>query len=93
MATPVHLRKWRVSADYLTDMDKRDEPMAPTQIADLEILLKDIPAGAWVAISSNRDHVVSFGADMREVLREAQEKGETDPLIFKVPEQQEALLL
>jgi hypothetical protein len=67
--------------------------MAVVQVPDIEKLLKGVPPGAWVAISGERDRVVSFGADMREVLKEARENGEQDPLIFKVPEQQEALLL
>jgi hypothetical protein len=67
--------------------------MGPIQIPDIEALAKDLPPGAWVAVSASRDRVVSFGADVREVLQAAHEKGEDDPLIFKVPEQQGALLL
>jgi len=70
------------------------ESMAtPTAFLNLSDLLKDIPAGAWVAISHSRDRVVSYGADMREVLQEARKQGEAEPYIVRVPEQQGALLL
>lgn len=60
---------------------------------DFGALLKDIPRGAWVAVSSDQTRVVTFGADMREVLEEAHEKGEPDPIILRVPEAQSALML
>lgn len=67
--------------------------MAIIPIPDLQALLKDIPPGAWVAISKDRDRVVAFGAEMREVLEEAARRGEREPLIYRVPEHQEALIL
>jgi hypothetical protein len=36
---------------------------------------------------------VAYGADMREVLEEARELGEQDPIIFRIPESESALIL
>jgi hypothetical protein len=78
---------------HLMKVEEREELMAPTPALDLDALLKGIPAGAWVAISSDRDHVIGYGPDMRDVLQEARDKGEGDPLILKVPDQNGTLLL
>lgn len=56
---------------------------------DLRDLLKDIPAGAWVAVEQYR--VIAYGADMQQVLAEARQKGAREPLILKVPDRQETL--
>jgi hypothetical protein len=56
-------------------------------------LLKSIPRGAWVAVASDQERVVAYGADMREVLEEARELGEQDPIIFRIPESESALIL
>ena len=55
-------------------------------IADLDELLKDIPSGAWVAISEEKHIVVSYGADAQEVLKQAKERGEKSPLLVRVPD-------
>jgi hypothetical protein len=66
----------------------------PTQEAvDLTELLKGIPRGAWVAISSRHEKVVAFGAELRAVLEEAKQKGEGDPLVTRVPESASSLML
>lgn len=49
------------------------------------VLLKDIPAGAWVALSADNRLVLAAGADMRAVLLEAQKAGEADPIMLRVP--------
>jgi hypothetical protein len=56
-------------------------------------LLDGIPPGAWVAISEDHNRIVAYGADMRQVLSDAREKGEQRPLIVRVPERQGTLLL
>ncbi len=56
-------------------------------------LLKDIPRGAWVAISSQHEKVVAFGSELRAVLDEAKTKGERDPLITRGPESTSAMML
>ena len=58
-----------------------------TAVVDLASLVKDIPAGAWVAISERENKVLAFGIDAQAVYHEAKEKGETQPLITRVPEQ------
>jgi hypothetical protein len=62
-------------------------------IADLENLLKDIPTGAWVAISERQHIVVAYGPDAQKVLSDAHEKGEGHPLIVRVPEHAAAMFL
>ncbi len=66
--------------------------MAAT-IADLSELLKNIPAGAWVAISEKQHKAIAFGVDAQAVLNEAQEKGEMLPLMVRVPDQNSAMFL
>ncbi len=56
-------------------------------------LLKGVPCGAWVAISTDRKHVIVYGADMRKVLEEAKKKGEPNPIILRIPQAAGALLL
>lgn len=58
---------------------------------NLSDILKDIPAGAWVALEQYR--VVAYGADMQQVLAEARRKGVPNPLIVKAPERQETMFL
>ncbi len=68
-----------------------------TSAADLSDLLKGVPSGAWVAISESRQVVMAYGPDAQEVLREAQERGEEQPLILRVilrvPDQVAAMFL
>ena len=60
---------------------------------DLSMLLKDIPLGAWVAVSQDGQRVVAFGADVRTVLEEAIDKGERDPIMLRIPENSTSLFL
>ena len=60
---------------------------------DLTTLLKDIPKGAWVAISDDNQSVVTFGADMRVVLEDAKKKGVQKPLIVRNPLELASLIL
>jgi hypothetical protein len=64
-----------------------------TAVLDLVGLLKDIPLGAWVAISEAENKVLSFGLDPQAVLDEARDKGEPHPLIVKVPDQSISMFL
>jgi len=57
-----------------------------TLVANLADLLKDIPAGAWVAISEQQHKAIAHGADARSVLMEARGKGERLPLMLRVSE-------
>ena len=60
---------------------------------NLAALLKDVPRGAWVAISEDRQSVVTYGPDMRDVLEKARQMGEPNAIIVRVPETAGSLLL
>lgn len=60
---------------------------------DLARLLKGIPRGAWVAISSKTQTVLAYGSDMRNVLQQANQKGDPHPIITRVPEGSAVMLL
>jgi hypothetical protein len=57
-----------------------------TPVADIYELVKDIPAGAWVAISEKRHQVLAYGPDAQVVLTQARTEGEEVPLIVRVPD-------
>ena len=67
--------------------------MATVPSLDLAKVLEGVPRGAWVAISEEKEEVITYGADMRTVLEEARRLGEKDPLITRVPESNTTLLL
>ena len=60
---------------------------------DLGKLLKDIPPGAWVAISRMSGAVLAYSADMQSAIEQAKAKGEDQPVIIRVPDVQAALLV
>lgn len=49
------------------------------------VLLKNIPGGSWVALSSDNRWILALGQDMRMVLNEARKSGEHDPILLRVP--------
>ena len=67
--------------------------MSTLPALNLSKILEGVPRGAWVAISEENQTVVAYGSDMRAVLKEAKDKGEPDPLITRVPEQNTLLAL
>ena len=71
-----------------TQMD--DSALASIDLSDL---LKGVPRGAWVAISSDNERVIAFGSDIRAVIAESKKKGEDDPLITRAPESVSTLML
>jgi hypothetical protein len=64
-----------------------------TTVADLPELLKGIPPGAWVAISESQNKALAYGVDPQVVFDEAQQKGEAQPLMVRVPDQHMAMFL
>jgi hypothetical protein len=60
---------------------------------DVSAMLKGIPEGAWVAISELNHEVIAYAADLQTALSLAHERGESNPLILRVPERTGALLL
>ena len=47
--------------------------------------LRDAPPDGWVAFSGDEERVVAYGASYDKVVAKAEEKGEPDPVIVKVP--------
>lgn len=67
--------------------------MAPVPAIDLVELLKDLPRGAWVAISRAHARVLAVGSDIRAVQQQAISRGEHDPLMVRVPETTTSVML
>jgi hypothetical protein len=71
---------------------EREETLATT-VTDLPELLKGFPPGAWVAISESQNKALAFGIDAQTVHDEAQQLGEEQPLMVRVPDQTMAMFL
>jgi len=54
--------------------------------AELEDVMKDVPAHMWAAVNWDMRRVVAIGADMREARRLASVQGEQNPLVYCQPE-------
>ena len=67
--------------------------MAPAPGVDFGEILKDVPPGAWVALSSDQKLVVAFAADMRDAIKAASQAGEQEPIVLRVPLSTSALFL
>ncbi|MGH9787918.1 MAG: DUF5678 domain-containing protein [Candidatus Acidiferrales bacterium] len=50
----------------------------------IEALMK-APADGWVAFSEDESRVVAYGSTYDEVVSKADQAGEKDPLLVKVP--------
>jgi hypothetical protein len=53
-------------------------------LADHFKLLEGLPLGTWVAISTEKNHILSTSLDAKTAVDEARERGETCPLILRV---------
>lgn len=62
-----------------------ESAMAP-MVKDFGRLLEGIPRGAWVAISHDETRVVAYAAEIKDAVRKAQELGEPNPIIVRVPQ-------
>jgi hypothetical protein len=60
---------------------------------DISKLLVDVPKGAWVALSTNEDRVIAYAAELQEVLAKSKAAGEADPIVTRVPEDDNSALL
>jgi hypothetical protein len=60
---------------------------------DLSKLLSGVPMGAWVALSGDEERVLAYAADPAEVVKRANELGESDPVIVRVPENPSSLVV
>lgn len=56
------------------------------KVKDLSKILEPY-SDEWVALSEDEERVVGSGKTIKEVLREAKEKGENAPIITKVPKE------
>ena len=57
-----------------------------SSVTELYELMNDLPAGAWVAISTKQHRVMAYGEDAEAVVAESKQKGEEHPLITRVPD-------
>jgi hypothetical protein len=68
--------------------------MAPAaSMKDFSNLLAGVPSGAWVAISTDGSRVIAYAAEIRDVIEQSREAGETDPIITRAPQANMALIL
>jgi hypothetical protein len=61
-------------------------------VKDVSKLLVGIPKGAWVALSNDQERVVAFAAELQDAIRKANELGERDPVVCRIPETDGATL-
>jgi len=52
---------------------------------DLTTVLKDGPAGEWIALSRREDRIVGTGKTLEQAIQVARENGEKEPIVMKVP--------
>jgi hypothetical protein len=60
-------------------------------VRDLSALLKDSPAGAWVALSRDKTHVVGTAKSIEAASLQAQFNGEMEPVLIKIPLEDEGM--
>lgn len=49
-------------------------------------VLREAKPNSWIALSADESHVMGHGNTYAEAVAEAKEKGETDPVILKTPD-------
>lgn len=59
--------------------------MALVAPIDLSEVLKDAPAGEWIALSPDGMKIVATAKTIEEALAAAKKKGEENPIMTKVP--------
>jgi len=52
---------------------------------DMTQVLKDAPAGEWIALSKDRSEILGTGKTLQQAIEAAKNKGEADPIVLKVP--------
>jgi len=58
-------------------------PMSPE--ARIEAL-KNAPRNGWAAFSSDEERLVAYGTTYDEVVKKSEENGVSDPVVVKVPD-------
>ncbi len=67
--------------------------MAEATVAEIYEAIKDVPRGAWVALSDKPLRILVFGPDAVKVTTEARAQGEECPILVRVPEKEMTLIL
>jgi len=52
---------------------------------DLSLVLKDAPAGEWIALSLDETRIVGHGKTVGEAVKRAKEAGEDKHILIKMP--------
>lgn len=52
---------------------------------DLSLVLKDAPAGKWIALSSDQTRIMGHGETVDDAVKEARLAGENNPVLIKMP--------
>jgi hypothetical protein len=52
---------------------------------DLTKVLKDAPAGEWIALSRMDNRIVGSGKTVEEAIQKAKQSGHDEPVVMKVP--------
>ena len=52
---------------------------------DISKLLVGIPKGAWVALSSDQEHVVAYAGELQDAIQKSKAVGGMSPLCFVFP--------
>ena len=61
------------------------KPAQQVYTRDLSELLKNVPPGAWVALSHDKTSVLGFGSSMKAAALQAELKGESNPILLRMP--------
>ncbi len=59
--------------------------MAAIAPIDLTQILKNAPAGDWIALSRDENDIVGTGKTVEEAIRLARVAGEENPIVMKIP--------
>lgn len=65
----------------------------PIPAIDIEKLTAGVPRGSWVAISSDDRQRLAVGQSVHDVISQSKAKGETEPLVIRVPDTAATLIL
>jgi len=52
---------------------------------DLTTILKNAPAGEWIALSRTENKIVGTGKTVAEAIQAAKSNGNSEPVVMKVP--------
>lgn len=62
-------------------------------VKDVSRLLVGVPKGAWVALSKDEERVIAYAAELQDAIQKANDAGENDPIVMRVPEVDSSTLL